>query len=250
MRLKLSKKVFSTSNIRVKYSLYFGVAIILDCTGFKIIKSIVDLEKRARYSCTRKHMSKLLDKNPFIYHYYRAEVYRETIWRNRLDATTNWAIIVSAAIISFAFGDVSVPHTAILINVLCVGFFLYIESRRFRNYTLLKRRTRFVEERVLSPLFRDGSAQSRDMIELSNLLTKHTIKMSRLEAMAWRLRRNYLFIFWFLYLAWVIKIGSITNASVFTISGEIVFGLFSLAMIALVFVAQNLPKHSLYDDLP
>ena len=33
-------------------------------------------------------------------HFYRAEVHRSTIWRMRLDATTNWAVLTSAGMLS------------------------------------------------------------------------------------------------------------------------------------------------------
>ena len=64
----------------------------------------------------------------FIYHYYRAEVYRETIWRNRLDNTTNWSIVVTGAILTFSFTNPVTPHSVILVNYLIVWFFLYIEK--------------------------------------------------------------------------------------------------------------------------
>ena len=30
-------------------------------------------------------------------HLYRGEVYRSTVWRTRLDATTNWAVVTTVA---------------------------------------------------------------------------------------------------------------------------------------------------------
>ena len=38
-------------------------------------------------------------------HFFRAEISRANIWRQRLDTTTNWAVVITAAIITF-----SIPH--------------------------------------------------------------------------------------------------------------------------------------------
>ncbi|HTG81872.1 MAG TPA: DUF2270 domain-containing protein, partial [Geobacteraceae bacterium] len=36
-------------------------------------------------------------------HYYRGEVSRSLMWRERLDRTTNWAVGATAAFLGFAF---------------------------------------------------------------------------------------------------------------------------------------------------
>ena len=38
-----------------------------------------------------------------IAHLYRGEVYRSTIWRTRLDNTTNWAIVTMGIALSTTF---------------------------------------------------------------------------------------------------------------------------------------------------
>ena len=35
-------------------------------------------------------------------HFYRGEIQRSTVWRQRLDATTNWAVLTTAAMLSFS----------------------------------------------------------------------------------------------------------------------------------------------------
>ena len=40
-----------------------------------------------------------------IAHLYRAEVYRSTVWRQRLDQTTNWAVISTGIGLSAAFAS-------------------------------------------------------------------------------------------------------------------------------------------------
>ena len=43
-------------------------------------------------------------------HFYRGELGRIMVWRQRLDITTNWAITSSTAIITIAFSNRDVPH--------------------------------------------------------------------------------------------------------------------------------------------
>ncbi|HNS86407.1 MAG TPA: DUF2270 domain-containing protein, partial [Parvularculaceae bacterium] len=38
-------------------------------------------------------------------HLYRGEVYRSTIWRTRLDATTNWSVVTLGLAMSISFAS-------------------------------------------------------------------------------------------------------------------------------------------------
>jgi uncharacterized membrane protein len=38
-----------------------------------------------------------------IAHLYRAEIYRSTVWRTRLDSTTNWAVVTTGIALSATF---------------------------------------------------------------------------------------------------------------------------------------------------
>jgi len=201
----------------------------------------------------------------FLVHYYRGEIYRETVWRNRMDVTTNWSIVVSAAMISFVFSNENIPHVVVIINYLLVWFFLYMESRRFRYYTMLKYRTRLLEEEVLSPLFsgrsEDISIRNPALIELADNLKTHQIPITKIEAMAWRLRRNYIILLPILFLVWLTKLAPaslhkatifdlIERSSVFFIPGVLVFTLMVFSLSLACGIAFWLPKYSKADDLP
>ena len=56
-------------------------------------------------------------------HFFRAEVQRANVWRQRLDTTTNWAVITTGAALSIAFSQ-SGNHVVILLNIL-----LFLSSR-------------------------------------------------------------------------------------------------------------------------
>lgn len=200
----------------------------------------------------------------FIYHYYRAEIYRETNWRNRLDATTNWSIVVSAGIISLSFSNENISHLAIIINYLIIWFFLYIESRRFRYYSVLRGRTRILEKFILAPLFSKGqvSIDPKDaLLKLHQSLTTPKVKISRLESVAWRIRRIYMFLFPIIFLAWAAKVSIspvkadnlndfFQNAGIFIIPGIVVFSMFFISVVLAVVLALYLVPVSHHNDLP
>jgi len=48
---------------------------------------------------------------------YRAEIQRANTWRNRLDTTTNWAILCASAAITFALSEPSRHHGVILFTL-------------------------------------------------------------------------------------------------------------------------------------
>lgn len=212
-----------------------------------------------------KQQVKMEEKSfPFLFHYYRAEVYRETVWRNRLDTTTNWAIVVTAATLSFAFSGVGTAHIIIIINYIIVGLLLYVESRRFRYYALLRERTKMMEKHILGPLFSNkisGQQSEKWLSDIARSLQSPKINMSRIESISWRLRRNYIFILAFLYMIWLYRIltfprqenltgGIYSNASIDFIPGYFVFTAMTLSIITLIFVALYVPKKYGKDDLP
>jgi uncharacterized membrane protein len=67
-------------------------------------------------------------------HFFRAEVARANVWRQRLDTTTNWAVITTGASISLAFTESEISHIVVMLNLLLVTVFLLIEARRYRYY--------------------------------------------------------------------------------------------------------------------
>ena len=75
-------------------------------------------------------------------HLFRAEVQRANVWRQRLDTTTNWAVVSAGATLSIAFSQPDVHHGVIILNTLLTTWFLFIEARRDRYYELWRYRIR------------------------------------------------------------------------------------------------------------
>lgn len=142
-------------------------------------------------------------------HFYRAEVARSTSWRQRLDATTNWAVLISAAMMSFAFATVDHSHFLLLLSNVVIFVFLLIEARRYRYFEVYRARVRMLEENFIQPIVtrRLDSPMKRWREEISGDLDKPKYKTTLWQAVGFRLRRNYLFIFTILMGAWIVKLG-------------------------------------------
>ncbi len=141
-------------------------------------------------------------------HFYRGELGRIMIWRQRLDITTNWAITSSTAIITIAFSNRDVPHIIFFFNLAIVWGMLWIEARRYRFYDAFRARVRMLEAHFLVPMV----MENREMLqgEWKKLVCEDLIlpsfKITKLEAIGRRLKRNYVFIFILIMVAWITKI--------------------------------------------
>lgn len=139
-------------------------------------------------------------------HLFRAEIQRANVWRQRLDTTTNWAVVATGATLSIAFSQPTVHHGVIILNTLLVTLFLFIEARRYRYYELWSYRVRLMETdfyaAMLVPPFHPSPEWAESLAE--NLLSPH-FPISIWEAFGRRLRRNYLWIFLILGFSWLAK---------------------------------------------
>ncbi|WKZ37863.1 MAG: DUF2270 domain-containing protein [Anaerolineales bacterium] len=182
-------------------------------------------------------------------HFFRAEIQRANVWRQRLDTTTNWAVVVTGATLSIAFSQPNIHHAIILLNTLLVLWFLLIEARRYRYYELWSYRVRLMETdfyaAMLVPPFHPSPEWAENLAE--NLLTP-SFPISMWEAFGRRLRRNYYWIFLILYASWAAKIWLfpepvqslsefVGRSAVGPISGEIMIVLGVLLYTALALVA-------------
>ena len=140
-------------------------------------------------------------------HFFRAEVSRANVWRQRLDTTTNWAVVSTGATLSIAFSQPTIHHGIIILNTLLVMWFLFIEARRYRYYELWSYRVRLMETdfyaAMLVPPFQPSPEWAESLAE--NLLAP-SFPISLWEALGRRLRRNYFWIFLIFYASWVAKI--------------------------------------------
>ena len=182
-------------------------------------------------------------------HFFRAEVSRANVWRQRLDTTTNWAVVSTGATLSIAFSQPNIHHGIIILNTLLVMWFLFIEARRYRYYELWSYRVRLMETdfyaAMLVPPFQPSPEWAESLAE--NLLAP-SFPISIWEALGRRLRRNYFWIFLILYASWASKIWLfpqpaagvsefISRAAVGPVPGQIMFVLGLVLYITLTVLA-------------
>lgn len=155
----------------------------------------------------RGHEMRAGEFNTAMVHFFRGEIQRSNVWRQRLDATTNWAVIITGAAISISFSEGVGNHGAIILSTLLITIFLFLESRRYRYYELWSSRVRLLETdfyaAMLVPPFRPGADWAESLAE-SLLQPKFPISMW--EAFGRRYRRNYVWLYIVLGLAWLLKI--------------------------------------------
>lgn len=146
--------------------------------------------------------------NMAMVHFYRGEVQRSNVWRGRLDATTNWAVITAGATLSFVFSSPDNPHFAIPINSILVSIFLFMEARRYRYYEVWASRVRVLETGYFAPMLSHQTMPpDKEWAEhLSADLLKPHFTISDWEAIGRRLRSNYIWIFVLLALSWMLKV--------------------------------------------
>src|SRR4030066_1959599 len=66
-------------------------------------------------------------------HLYRGEMQRMTVWRSRVDTTSNWAILLSTGIATFTLGSPGIPQYKLLLGLALIGICILIEARRYRH---------------------------------------------------------------------------------------------------------------------
>lgn len=144
--------------------------------------------------------------NTAMVHFYRGEIQRANTWRNRLDNTTNWAVIAAGAAISFALSGPNNHYGVIILDTFLVTLFLWIEARRYRYYELWSHRVRLMETDFFAAMLVPPFAPNPDWAEsLAETLLSPEFPISMWEAFGRRFRRNYFWIFLVLAAAWALK---------------------------------------------
>lgn len=141
-------------------------------------------------------------------HLYRGEVYRSTVWRTRLDTTTNWSVVTLGVALSITFSSTQAsPLPLVLVGVLIL-FFLMIEARRYRYFNVWRARARWMETHFYAPMLHEGDlhTETRWQEVLANDYWRPRYHVSLWIAVGRRMRRNYIWILLIQSVAYVGKI--------------------------------------------
>jgi uncharacterized membrane protein len=173
-----------------------------------------------------------------IAHLYRGEVYRSTIWRTRLDTTTNWAVVTLGVALSISFATPGAsPVPLVLVGILII-LFLVLEARRYRYFNVWRARCRWLETHFFAPLLRDRHMDLEGdwMQTLAKDYMHPRYHVSLMTALGRRIRRNYLWILLIQSLAYAGKLivhpvavqsldEALRRADIGPVPGEVVVGL-------------------------
>lgn len=195
----------------------------------------------------REMVDKSTGLGSIMAHFYRGEMSRVTAWRQRLDRTTNLAVTVMAALLTWAFSSPNNPHYLILVGIGLVSIFLGIEARRFRDYDVWRKRARKMQENLFATaLDPSQGVEEHDWRErLSQDYREPAVKLPYHAAVVHRLRRVYFPLFMVLFVAWIGHLAVfatsdsfVEQASVGPIPGTIIIAsvvLFYIGAFALTF---------------
>jgi uncharacterized membrane protein len=130
-------------------------------------------------------------------HLYRGEVYRSTVWRTRLDSSTNWAVVTTGIALSATYSSAEASPLPLVLVGLLVAVFLLFEARRYRYFNVWRARARLLETDFYAPMI-SGEGAHRDP-GWTQLLAKDyrdpRYHISYARAIGRRLRRTYGWIF-------------------------------------------------------
>jgi len=130
-------------------------------------------------------------------HLYRGEVYRSTVWRTRLDSSTNWAVVTTGIALSATYSSADASPLPLVLIGLLVTVFLLFEARRYRYFNVWRARARLLETDFYAPMISGEGA--RRGLGWTELLAKDyrdpRYHISYARAIGRRLRRTYGWIF-------------------------------------------------------
>lgn len=128
-------------------------------------------------------------------HLYRGEVYRSTVWRTRLDTSTNWAVVTLGVALSITFARPDASPLPLLLVGILIMFFLMLEARRYRYFNVWRARCRWMEVNFYARLLEEGELPMDGWEKrLADDYRHPDYHVSTLVAMGRRVRRNYLWI--------------------------------------------------------
>ncbi|WP_024512828.1 DUF2270 domain-containing protein [Bradyrhizobium sp. ARR65] len=157
-----------------------------------------------------------------VAHLYRGEIYRSTIWRTRLDNTTNWSIVTMGIALSTTFSSREASALPLILIGMLLAVFVGLEARRYRYFNVWRARARFMETHLYAQILSgqrgadDGSW--RKVLAEDYLHPRHHISFFR--AAGRRVRRTYI---WTIAIQTTAYLGKIAiHPSVATHLGEFI----------------------------
>jgi len=129
-----------------------------------------------------------------------------TVWRSRLDTTSNWAILLTTGLTTFTLGSPTVPHYTLLLGLALNSICMLLEVRRYQHLHHSEWRLSLLERGYLSPWLEPSHSQVSWKGTLAADLREPQATICLLDAVRRRLRRNYVLLFYFMTAVWLTKL--------------------------------------------
>lgn len=206
--------------------------------------------------------------HPVVIHFYRALVGHMDVWRQRMDATTNWAAATTAGMVTFTFSSADAPHFVLLLAIAFNCVFLLMESRRYQVFDLWRRRFRVLNRYLVAPVLsgREDTTteeQQEALDRVASDLGRMVPHLPLSQAVGYRIRRNYAYLFLVAGLAWGLKLEVhpipaeawdelLQRAAVGSLPGLVVLGLLVVPAAVLIVLAVRAPSEQMLNwaDVP
>ena len=82
-------------------------------------------------------------------HLYRGEVYRSTVWRTRLDSSTNWAVVTTGIALSATYSSAEASPLPLVLVGLLVQCLPFIRGPPLPDISTSRRARAFARDRFL-----------------------------------------------------------------------------------------------------
>ncbi len=128
-----------------------------------------------------------------------------TVWRTRLDTTSNWAILLTTGLTTFTLGAPGVPHYTLLLGLALNSICMLLEGRRYQHLHHSEWRIRRMESGYFAPWVGPGATVEWRAELAADLRDPHAT-IGTFAAVRRRLKRNYVLLFYFMTAVWLTKL--------------------------------------------
>jgi len=142
---------------------------------------------------------------------YRGDVTRLTSYRQRLDATTNWAVTLTSVLVAFSLGSNTTGHYFFGFILILQLFFCGVEARRLVYYRLVRHRCRLFERGLFSHLLMPDMPASDWKKALRDTYMADAKLIPFRQGFMIRIKRIYGFLVLATYMGWIFKLISLTD---------------------------------------
>lgn len=145
----------------------------------------------------------------WLAHLYRAIAGDNSMWRQRLDVTSNWAVPLVLALVTLALSERTVSHlTLLVLGWALIVLAAIVEARRYRTLHHGAWRAGLIECGYYIPRLEGTPEPEGWRAELAADLRRPALRLSMWNALRSRFRATYAVLGHLLTLAWIAKLVS------------------------------------------